>query len=281
MPLAMSQLGTLLLVSAATGSYGAGGFCAGALAVANAVGAPFWGARADRLGQRRVVAFQSARRGRWPRRHPPRRRRRAPLGRGRGRERGRGTPPAADRSAGPRALAPDHGRHRVAPAPPRRRRLLLRGRGRRGLLRPRPGARRARRLGRQPDGCPGPRGRRPRGLRHVVRPARDRGRHARRDVEGDRRRRPPPDPGPRRPRAPRSCSSARSSARSRPARRSSRPRRAPPASPATSTPCSASAASSPVSPSRGCRHGSRCRRGCGGSRSACSPSRPRCSSSGR
>lgn len=59
LPLAMSQLGTLLLVSAATGSYGAGGFCAGALAVANAVGAPFWGLRADRLGQRRVVAVQS------------------------------------------------------------------------------------------------------------------------------------------------------------------------------------------------------------------------------
>ena len=36
MPLAMSQLGTLLLVSSATGSYGAGGFCAGALAVATA-----------------------------------------------------------------------------------------------------------------------------------------------------------------------------------------------------------------------------------------------------
>nr|WP_223128764.1 MFS transporter [Terrabacter sp. MAHUQ-38] len=59
MPLAMSQLGVLLLVSDATGSFGAGGFCAGALALANAVGAPFWGARADRLGQRRVVAFQS------------------------------------------------------------------------------------------------------------------------------------------------------------------------------------------------------------------------------
>ena len=59
MPLAMSQLGTLLLVSAATGSYGAGGFCAGALAVSNAAGAAFWGARADRLGQRRVVAVQS------------------------------------------------------------------------------------------------------------------------------------------------------------------------------------------------------------------------------
>jgi len=59
LPLAMAQLGTLLLVAGATGSYGAGGFCAGALAVANALGAPFWGARADRLGQRRVVALQS------------------------------------------------------------------------------------------------------------------------------------------------------------------------------------------------------------------------------
>ncbi|MEO6998770.1 MAG: MFS transporter [Terracoccus sp.] len=59
MPLAMSQLGILLLVAGQTGSYGAGGFCAGALAVANAVGAPLWGSRADRLGQRRVVAFQS------------------------------------------------------------------------------------------------------------------------------------------------------------------------------------------------------------------------------
>lgn len=59
MPLAMSQLGILLLVAGQTGSYAAGGFCAGALAVANAVGAPLWGSRADRLGQRRVVAFQS------------------------------------------------------------------------------------------------------------------------------------------------------------------------------------------------------------------------------
>lgn len=59
MPLAMSQLGILLLVAGETGSYAAGGACAGALAVANALGAPFWGARADRLGQRRVVGFQS------------------------------------------------------------------------------------------------------------------------------------------------------------------------------------------------------------------------------
>ena len=59
LPLAMSQLGILLLVAGSTGSYGAGGFCAGSLAVANAVGAPFWGGRADRLGQRHVVALQS------------------------------------------------------------------------------------------------------------------------------------------------------------------------------------------------------------------------------
>ena len=208
LPLAMSQLGTLLLVSAATGSYGAGGFCAGALAVANAVGAPFWGARADRLGQRRVVAFQSSRAARH-RRRPRRRGRRTPLGRRRGRERDRGSASAADRSAGSRAVAAHHRRHGIAPARPRRRRLLLRGRGRRGVLRPRPGARRARRLRRQPDGSPGPRGRRPRRLRHVVRPARDRGGDARRDVEDDRRRRPADDAGPRRPRASPSCSSAR------------------------------------------------------------------------
>ena len=52
LPLAMSQLGTLLLVSGATGSYGLGGLAAGALAVANAIGAPFAGALADRIGQR-------------------------------------------------------------------------------------------------------------------------------------------------------------------------------------------------------------------------------------
>ena len=59
LPLAMSQLGTLLLVAGTTGSYGAGVAAAGALAIANAVGAPFWGAWADRFGQRRVVALQS------------------------------------------------------------------------------------------------------------------------------------------------------------------------------------------------------------------------------
>ncbi len=59
LPLAMSQLGTLLLVSTATGSYGLGGLSAGALAVANAVGAPVAGSLADRVGQRWVVLVQS------------------------------------------------------------------------------------------------------------------------------------------------------------------------------------------------------------------------------
>ncbi|MDN4173359.1 MFS transporter [Nocardioides sp. SOB77] len=59
LPLAMSQLGTLLLVSTTTDSYALGGLSAGALAVANAVGAPVAGAVADRTGQRPVVLVQS------------------------------------------------------------------------------------------------------------------------------------------------------------------------------------------------------------------------------
>jgi MFS family permease len=59
LPLAMSQLGTLLLVAGTTGSYGAGGAAAGALAIANALGAPLWGGWADRFGQRRILALQS------------------------------------------------------------------------------------------------------------------------------------------------------------------------------------------------------------------------------
>lgn len=59
LPAAMSQMGTLLLVSAATGSYAAGGAAAGALAVANAVCSPLAGALADRVGQRPVVLVQS------------------------------------------------------------------------------------------------------------------------------------------------------------------------------------------------------------------------------
>lgn len=59
LPLAMSQMGALLLVSSATGSYAAGGLAAGTLAVANAVCSPVAGALADRLGQRPVVLVQS------------------------------------------------------------------------------------------------------------------------------------------------------------------------------------------------------------------------------
>ncbi len=58
-PLAMSQMGTLLLVSHESGSYGLAGGAAGALAVANALGAPVFGGLADRVGQRPVVLGQS------------------------------------------------------------------------------------------------------------------------------------------------------------------------------------------------------------------------------
>jgi MFS family permease len=59
LPMAMAQLGALLLVSTATGTYGLGGLAAGALAVANAIGAPVAGGLADRFGQRPVVLVQS------------------------------------------------------------------------------------------------------------------------------------------------------------------------------------------------------------------------------
>ena len=59
LPLAMSQMGTLLLVADATGSYAAGGATAGSLALANAIGAPVAGAVADRVGQRRLVLAQA------------------------------------------------------------------------------------------------------------------------------------------------------------------------------------------------------------------------------
>ena len=59
LPLAMAQMGALLLVAGTTGSYGTGGAAAGALAVANAVGAPVAGSLADRVGQRPVVLVQS------------------------------------------------------------------------------------------------------------------------------------------------------------------------------------------------------------------------------
>jgi MFS family permease len=59
LPLAMSQMGTLLLVSHATGSYAAGGLAAGMLAVANALCSPVGAALSDRFGQRPVVLVQS------------------------------------------------------------------------------------------------------------------------------------------------------------------------------------------------------------------------------
>ena len=58
-PLAMSQLGVLVLVSETTGRYGVGGAAAGILAVSNAVGAPIFGTLSDRIGQRPVVVVQS------------------------------------------------------------------------------------------------------------------------------------------------------------------------------------------------------------------------------
>ena len=59
LPLAMSQMGTLLLVSSSTSSYAAGGLAAGVLAVANALTSPVAAALADRVGQRPVVLAQS------------------------------------------------------------------------------------------------------------------------------------------------------------------------------------------------------------------------------
>jgi MFS family permease len=59
LPLAMGQLGTLLLVSSATGHSAAGGLASGALALGTAVGAPVAGGLADRWGQRPVVTVQS------------------------------------------------------------------------------------------------------------------------------------------------------------------------------------------------------------------------------
>lgn len=58
-PLAMSQMGVLVMISESTGRYGLGGAAAGALALANAFGAPVFGSWADRFGQRPVVLAQS------------------------------------------------------------------------------------------------------------------------------------------------------------------------------------------------------------------------------
>lgn len=61
LPLAMSQLGTLLLVSSpqVSGRLGPGGLAAGMVAMAIAIGSPFFGALTDRHGQRMVLLVQS------------------------------------------------------------------------------------------------------------------------------------------------------------------------------------------------------------------------------
>ena len=259
MPLAMSQLGTLLLVSAATGSYGAGGFCAGALAVANAVGAPFWGARADRLGQRRVVAFQS-------------------LAGAAGLVAvllvvNAGLPwgAAAVASAATGLLLPQIGplarvrwRPITAETGARQHRLVDAAFSYEGAADEASFVLGPALIGlgvsiASPTAALGPRGSRPRGLRHVVRPARDGDRHPRRDVGQRRRGRPVADARPRR--ALRGPAARRHRLRLG-ADRHVGPRhggRVPRRSPATSTPCSVSAASSPASPSRPCPRGSACR----------------------
>ncbi len=55
LPLAMGQLGVLLLVADRTGSYGTGGLAAAAIGLGSALGAPVAGALADRFGQRAVL----------------------------------------------------------------------------------------------------------------------------------------------------------------------------------------------------------------------------------
>jgi MFS family permease len=61
LPLAMSQLGTMLLVSSpmVAGRMGPGGVAAGAVALANAVGSPIFGSLTDRRGQRGILLLQS------------------------------------------------------------------------------------------------------------------------------------------------------------------------------------------------------------------------------
>lgn len=55
LPLAMLTVGALTLVTAVSGSYAVGGAAAGAVGIGSALGAPVFGALADRLGQRNVL----------------------------------------------------------------------------------------------------------------------------------------------------------------------------------------------------------------------------------
>ncbi|MFZ3453018.1 MFS transporter [Arthrobacter sp. 7Tela_A1] len=55
LPLAMLTIGALTLVTSITGSYGQGGFAAGAVGLGSALGAPLLGYLADRIGQRPLL----------------------------------------------------------------------------------------------------------------------------------------------------------------------------------------------------------------------------------
>jgi MFS family permease len=55
LPLAMLGLGTVLLITGATDSYGLAGAVSATIAIANAIGAPQLGRLVDRFGQRRVL----------------------------------------------------------------------------------------------------------------------------------------------------------------------------------------------------------------------------------
>ncbi|MET1022017.1 MAG: MFS transporter [Arthrobacter sp.] len=57
LPLAMLTVGALTLATAVTGSYATGGAVAGAVGIGSALGAPVFGALADRRGQRPVLLF--------------------------------------------------------------------------------------------------------------------------------------------------------------------------------------------------------------------------------
>jgi MFS family permease len=55
LPMSMTGIGIVLLVSLTTGSFGLAGLLTGATTVAAAVVAPFWGRATDRVGQARVL----------------------------------------------------------------------------------------------------------------------------------------------------------------------------------------------------------------------------------
>jgi MFS family permease len=57
LPLSMTALGIVLLVSATTGSYGRAGLITAVATVAGAVAAPVWGRMIDRVGQARVLVI--------------------------------------------------------------------------------------------------------------------------------------------------------------------------------------------------------------------------------